>query len=295
MTTPYNVINHITALPPRRSVATAPHSSPAEGEYALSTGVAAVRRLLVLHDIYSSAGRRILLRAGLKTGMQVADFGCGVGAVTRMLAAMVGPSGRVLGIDANAAQLEQARHICNSGEVSNVSFLTADACSTGLPRASFDLVYCRFLLLHLPDPAACLREMRAVLKPGGLLVVEDGDLATAASNPPTAFDAFAWLFTGLGPTRGLNYSLASNLYHLVKTAGFSDPQIEIHQPAASRGNTGLLLKWSVEEAGPAFVAAGLITSNQLERTLADMQAAAENPDVLVLAPRMSLVWARKES
>jgi len=295
MTTPYNVIDHATALHSRTSRASAPHSRPAEGEYVLATGVAAVRRLLVLHDIYSSAGRRVLLQAGLKPGMHIADFGCGVGAVTRMLAEMVGPSGRVLGVDANAAQLEQARHLCNSGDVSNVSFLTADACATGLPRESFDLVYCRFLLLHLPDPAACLREMRGVLKPGGLLVVEDGDLATAASHPPTAFDAFAWLFTGLGSTRGLNYSVANNLYHLVKSVGFSDPEIEIHQPAMSRGNTGLLLKWSVEEAGPAFVAAGLITPNQLEQTLAGMQSAAQDPDVLVLAPRMSLVWARKES
>lgn len=295
MTTPYNVIDRVTALHSGRSRALAPHSSPAEGEYALATGVAAVRRLLVLHDIYSSAGRRVLLQAGLKPGMQIADFGCGVGAVTRMLAEMVGPSGRVVGIDANTAQLEQARHICKSADVTNVSFLTADACSTGLPRDSFDLVYCRFLLLHLPDPAACLREMRGVLRPGGLLVVEDGDLATATSLPPTAFDSFAELFTRLGPTRGLNYSLASNLFHLVKIAGFADPEIEIHQPAMSRGNTGLLLKWSVEEAGPAFVAAGLVTSDQLEQRLADMQSAAENPDVLVLAPRMSLVWARKES
>jgi SAM-dependent methyltransferase len=175
-----------------------------------------------------------------------------------------------------------------------VSFLTADACATELPRESFDLVYCRFLLLHLPDPAACLREMRDVLRPGGLLVVEDGDLATATSLPPTALDAFAELFTRLGPTRGLNYSLASNLFHLVKVAGFSDPEIEIHQPAMSRGDIGLLLQWSVEEAGPAFVNAGFITSSQLERTLADMQAAAEDRNVLVLAPRMSLVWARKE-
>jgi SAM-dependent methyltransferase len=295
MSTQYNAFDDVTAIPPSAWDAVASRSRSTEGEYALATGAAAVRRLLVLHNIYSPVGRRVLLQAGLKPGMQAADFGCGVGAVTRMLAEMVGPAGTILGIDANAAQLEQARQICKIGGVANVSFLTADACATGLPRESFDLVYCRFLLLHLPDPAACLREMRDVLRPGGLLVVEDGDIATATSVPPTALNAFAELFTRLGPTRGLNYSLASKLFHLVKVAGFSDPEIEIHQPAMSRGDIGLLLKWSVEEAGPAFVGAGLITSSQLERILADMQAAAEDRDVLALAPRMSLVWARKES
>jgi ubiquinone/menaquinone biosynthesis C-methylase UbiE len=263
------------------------------GEYALATGPAAVRRLLTLHNIYAPAGRRVLLQAGLSPGMHVADFGCGIGAVTRMLAEMVGPSGSVTGVDANNAQLDQARIICRAAGRTNTSFVEADACATRLPRNSYDLVYCRFLLLHLPDPAACLREMRDVLKPGGRIVVEDGDLATAASLPPTAINAFADLFTRLGPTRGLDYSLSRNLYHMVKDAGFSDPEIEIHQPALTRGDNRFLLKWSVEEAGPAFVSAGLVTAGQLEQILTGMQVATEDPDVLILTPLMSLVWARK--
>ena len=147
------------------------------GEYALASGAAAVRRLFVLHNIYGPAGRRILLQAGLKPGMHVADFGCGVGAVTRMLAEIVGPSGSVTGIDASAEQIEQAAEICKSSGLTNVAFRTADACNTRLPARSYDFVYCRFLLLHLPDPAACLREMRRVLRIGGMLVIEDGDLA----------------------------------------------------------------------------------------------------------------------
>ena len=60
--------------------------------YVLATGSAAVNRLMVLHNIYSPAGCRLLIKAGLKPGMEVADFGCGVGAMTRSLAEMVGSS-----------------------------------------------------------------------------------------------------------------------------------------------------------------------------------------------------------
>jgi SAM-dependent methyltransferase len=261
--------------------------------YALATGADAVRRLHVLHDIYAPAGRRVLMEAGLRKGMKVADFGCGVGVVSRMLGEMVGPSGSVTGVDVNGQQLGEAAAWCESQGVRNVAFVEADACRTGLPRGSFDLVYCRFLLLHLPDPMACLREMRDVLRPGGIIVVEDGDLASAESIPPTAIDAFAELFCRFGPMRGLNYSLARNLYHMVIGAGFTDVDVEIHQPAITRGENRLFLKWSVEEAGPSFVDAGIITPERLEDTLAEMQEAIEDDEVLILAPRMSLVSGRK--
>lgn len=265
------------------------------GEYALASGPAAVRRLMLLHHIYAPAGRRVLLQAGLKPGMHIADFGCGVGAVTRMLGEMTGPTGSVTGVDVSAPQIDQAAEICRSAGLRNVMFAKADACKSGLPRESFDLVYCRFLLLHLPDPAACLREMRDVLRPGGILVIEDGDLDSAASVPPTALNAFADLSMRLGPIRGVDYSLANNLYHMVREAGFPEPQIEVHQPAGCGGGPGALLTWSVAEAGSAFVDAGLITRPELKLTLDEMEAAAGDPDVLVLAPRMSIVWARKET
>jgi SAM-dependent methyltransferase len=227
--------------------------------------------------------------------MKVADFGCGVGVVTQMLAEIVGPAGSACGIDVNGAQLDQARELCAGGGLTNTSFVEANVSNTGLPRNYFDLVYCRFLLLHLTDPASCLREMRDVLRPGGIIVVEDGDLASATSIPPTATDAFADLFCRLGPTRGVDYSLARNLYHLVIGAGFGDANLEIHQPAIIRGENRFFLKWSVEEAGPALVHSGITTSDELTRTLAEMQCAAEDPGILILAPRMSLVWARKSA
>lgn len=263
------------------------------GEYSLATGEAAVRRLNALHRACSPAGRRILLRAGLRPGMNVADLGCGVGATTRMLAEMVGPSGHVTGIDLSAAQLKQGCLQCQEAGLINTRFVEASATDTGLPRNSLDLVYCRYLLLHLVDPAACVREMLALLKPGGVLVVEDGDLTLAGSVPASSLRWFADLFGRLGPMRGLDYSLATRLFHIVQAAGCAEPEIEMHHPAIVRGEERFLLKWSVEEAGPAFIDAGLVTRAELDEILADMERDTLNPDILVLGPRMSLVWAKK--
>src|SRR5262245_11822622 len=263
-------------------------------EYVLATGEAATRRLRVLHDLYGPGARRVLLQAGLERGMRVADLGCGVGMTTGLLADLVGPTGHVVGVDASRAQIAEARMLLPPGR-SNVSFVEASATSTGLPRGTFDLVYCRFLLIHLPEPERALEEMHSLLRPGGLLVCEDGDLTCAGSQPPSALDAFAELWGRLGPVRGLDYTLGRKLFHMVLAADFAEPEITFNQPVVARGEGKRLMEWSVAEAGSAFLAAGLVTDDELDRLIDEMQRVADDDAVIALMPRMSQVWARKRA
>jgi SAM-dependent methyltransferase len=224
--------------------------------------------------------------------MRVADLGCGVGMVTALLGELVGPEGDVVGVDSSGAQLAQARERLPLRST-NASFVEASAADPGLPPESFDLVYCRFLLIHLPDPERALREMWSLLKPGGILVCEDGDLTSAGSEPPSALGAFADLFGRLGPRRGVDYTLGRRLFHMVQAAGFPAPGITFNQPVVARGETKRLLELSVAEAGPSFVDAGLITAEELERTLVEMRRLGADGTVLAVMPRMAQVWARK--
>jgi SAM-dependent methyltransferase len=262
------------------------------GDYVLATGDAAANRLRILHNIYGPGGRQLLREAGIEPGMRVADLGCGVGMVTQSLAQMVGPAGEVVGLDFSAAQIEEARSLLPA-EMSNVSFVEASATDTGLPRESFDLVYCRFLLIHLTNPELALREMYGLLKPNGILVCEDGDLTSAGSEPSSQLEAFADLFGGLGPKWGVDYTLGHRLFRMVLEANFTGAQISFNQPVFAVGEKKLLLELSVAEAGPAFVSAGLITKEKLRQTLIEMRQLAEDETVLAIMPRMSQVWARK--
>jgi SAM-dependent methyltransferase len=280
-------------VPAEFSVAVHQHPVPtAPGPYVLATGQAAAYRLHILHGLYGPGTRRLLLGAGLRRGMRVADVGCGVGTVTNLLAQLVGPEGHVVGIDFSAAQLAQARQrLASVG--TNASFVVASATDTGLPPGSFDLVYCRFLLLHLPDPARALCEMRSLLRPEGILVCEDVDVTSAGSEPTSALAAFADLWGRLGPQRGLDYTLGRRLFQMVLAAGFPAPEITFNQPVVARGENKRFLELSVAEAGPAFIDAGLITSEALDHTLAEMRRVNADGTVLAVMPRMAQVWSRK--
>jgi len=265
--------------------------------YTLATGIEAAHRLEMLQEVWGPGTRAMALDAGLVPGMRVADIGCGVGTVTMMFAELVGPGGSVIGVDVSSAQLEQARgraarmrpHV----GVSPVEFVQADAVATGLPGDSFDFVFCRFLLLHLPQPRAGLAEMRRILRPGGILYIEDADLASAYTVPPSAIESFGVLYPKLGAARGLDYRLGRRLHQLVLEADFGELMVRLNQPALLAGPGKRIGEWSLAEAAAGLIAAGLCTEAELGVILADMRAAAEDPNLLVAMPCMTLVAARK--
>ena len=155
------------------------------GKYALGVGEAGERRLRAIQSVMGPATRRLLENAGLQRGMRVADLGCGIGTVTRLIAEMVGPDGHAIGVDLSTAQLDLARKAAALAQLPNCQFVEASAIETGLPEESFDVVYCRLLLIHLPDPLRGLAEMRRLLKPGGLFICEDTEVASTFTEPPS--------------------------------------------------------------------------------------------------------------
>ncbi len=116
-------------------------------------------------------GAATVSRLRLSPGGAVLDLCCGAGASAVPAARAVGPSGRVLGIDAAAPLLDLARARVAAEGLANVGFRTGDATRTGLPDGSFDAVVCVFGIFFAADMAAFAREMWRLVRPGGVLAV----------------------------------------------------------------------------------------------------------------------------
>lgn len=108
----------------------------------------------------------------LRPGLDLLDVGCGPGTITLDLAARLAP-GRIVGIDVAASVIETARQ--NNNRPAQVTFTVGDVYRLDYADASFDIVHAHQVLQHLSDPVRALREMRRVLRPGGVLAARDSD------------------------------------------------------------------------------------------------------------------------
>lgn len=111
-----------------------------------------------------------IAKAYLRPEMTVADVGAGTGFMAAGLAPLVH---EVHVLDGSAAMLAVARR--NLAAFSNVIFHEADGQALPLPDGSLDAVFANMYLHHCSDPAAAIREMTRLLKPGGRLVITDLD------------------------------------------------------------------------------------------------------------------------
>ncbi|HVP35241.1 MAG TPA: class I SAM-dependent methyltransferase [Steroidobacteraceae bacterium] len=110
----------------------------------------------------------VLRRNTYAAGARVLDVGCGFGDSTIRIAQMVGPGGEALGVDCAENFVRAAQRAAAEAGVSNARFFTADVQSDDL-RGPYDGAFARFGTMFFMMPGVALRNIRAALKPGGVL------------------------------------------------------------------------------------------------------------------------------
>jgi SAM-dependent methyltransferase len=108
--------------------------------------------------------------ANLRDGEQVLDLGTGTGAVALRAGAIVGPRGRVVGVDISPEMLALAQRSATSMGRGNIAFLEGRAEAIPAEAATFDAVLACLSMMYVIDRGAGAREIARVLKPGGRFV-----------------------------------------------------------------------------------------------------------------------------
>lgn len=127
----------------------------------------------------------------LTPGMHLLDCGSGPGTITAGLAHAVSP-GEVTGIEIEAGQVELARENAAKLGLRNVRFEQGSAYELPYPDNQFDAVFSHAMLEHLRDPAVVVKEMRRVLKPGGIAGIRCADMRMSVLAPSDDILDRAW-------------------------------------------------------------------------------------------------------
>jgi ubiquinone/menaquinone biosynthesis C-methylase UbiE len=141
-------------------------------DYVLGRTVGEYERLIEQAEIMRPLTMRMLVAAGVCSGMDVLDVGCGVGDVSLLLSEIVGDEGSVVGVDVDRAALEVAEQRRIALGRTNVVFRAGDVSSVDFER-EFDAAVGRFVLMFVDDPAAVLRHLSARLRPGGIVAFQE--------------------------------------------------------------------------------------------------------------------------
>jgi SAM-dependent methyltransferase len=212
--------------------------------------------------------------------------------VTIAMARVVGPRGRLVGLDVDAAALEIARRGAERAGVA-AEFVRADATSPWAHDA-FDLAYSRLVLSHLVDAAAAARAMTAAARPGGVVAVEDLFTGTLRADPPVAaLDRLQDLYSATVRAHGGDPTIGPRLPALLAAAGVEDVQEAAVENPMPTVEGKLFLVELLDNMRGAMLEAGVAGPPELDEVRAGVDRAARDPGTVFHQARIHQVHGRR--
>lgn len=262
-------------------------------EYILDTGAAAERRLAIVEEAYGPASHDLVNQLGIKAGMQILDVGCGTGAMLKHFADTVGPTGKVVAFDSSAEQIEFSRQRVAALGINACEFIQGNAHATGLPSASFDVVYSRFLFLHLNDPSAAVAEMRRLAKSGGIIVCEDISMKNGFTIPKSEpIDAIKKIIYQAAASAGIDWDIGLRLYGLLQRAELRDVDVKLVPQMYSSGEAKRLPEYTLLEIAKRLIQAKALSEDMVRAIASGAKAFTDRSDTLVGLPLLVQAWGR---
>jgi SAM-dependent methyltransferase len=258
--------------------------------YVIRGGVEGRERLRILARVMRPTTLSLFDRVGIEARMACLDVGCGGGDATLDLAELVGSEGRVVGWDIDEIKLGLARHEAEEKGFGNVEFRPSDICQSNA-ASEFDVVYARFLLTHLRNPAGALTNIRQALQPGGVVIVEDIDFTGYFCHPDSsALRRYVELYTKVVQRKGGDPNIGLRVPGLLLDNGFERIQTNVVQPAGIAGEVKLLNAITMEYIADGVLTENLAGRNELDEVIADLYELARDSKTFVSAPRVVQAW-----
>ena len=198
---------------------------PSPKPYVLGDSEGELRRLVDQSRFIGELTEQVLRRAGIQQGMSVLDCGCGAGDVSFLVARLVGPAGRIVGIDRSIAGIELARRRAAEAGLANVTFQVAELVEFR-PSGLVDVLVGRFILMYQPEPEAILSQLAQHVRPGGLIVFQEVVMSLSRTEPPCTLTRKCrrWIHDTFRQA-GVDIDMGLKLLSTFRRAGLPSPEM----------------------------------------------------------------------
>ncbi len=231
---------------------------------------------------------------GVRAGWRVVEIGCGPQGCLGLLSERVGATGRVVGVERSAEQVESARKFVATSRLTNVEVLALDARATGLPGRAFDLATARLVLVNVPEPEQILAEMVRLVRPGGFVALHEPDSTTQRCDPPhPALTRLLQLLETYAALNGIDRSIGLRTPRLLREAGLVEVRVNplVHVYPPGHGRRMLVLEF-VANARARILEKGLIGAGELDELTEALRRHLEDPGTLVVSSLFLQTWGR---
>jgi ubiquinone/menaquinone biosynthesis C-methylase UbiE len=164
---------------------------------------------------------RVLL--DLYPGLQVLDAGTGTGEDAQEMAKLVTPGGQVVGLDFSQIMIDEAKRRMQDSSLP-LRFVQGDIQHLPFENAAFDRCYADRIFIHLPDPHLAIAELVRVIRPGGKILIAEGDPESQVLDSP--YPDVTRRFFRFRNDGMRQPDIAHRLYALFMDAGLLDVQVE---------------------------------------------------------------------
>jgi SAM-dependent methyltransferase len=246
--------------------------------YTLQVGAKGQQRLGIINELYNPSTMRLLasyVASGARDALEVA---CGNGQTANWMAQQLAPhGGTVLATDISPSQLEIAREGARAAGISNVTYQELSVFDLARLQRRFDLIYSRFILVHIADPAGVIDAMSERLQPGGVLVCEEATASSCYSDPPApCLDRWLELWRHLRRANNAQLDLGGMLPDMFRAAGLVDVRERTEQPMLDSVAKRKIFGLNVVETKSAAVESGFASEAELDQLIADLEAWAQS-------------------
>ena len=250
---------------------------PCGGAYAFGDTDIAARRLEVVAQVYGPSSRALLRSAVSRPPGLAYDLGCGPGYTTALVSDAT-RARRTVGLDSSAANVARARASAPAGAEPTgefaVEFAVHDVLRLPFPAGPADLVYCRLLLAHLPDPAAAVLDWATQLTPGGLVVVEEIEWISTSHSLLRAHLSIA---EALVAASGARMCAGPLLDSLNREPALECRLAQISEVPVRESRAAAMFGMNVAAWGSRPVALGVCSQTEIDELAAGLATLADSP------------------